>query len=202
MWTRRKDRRQPPPRPATRSARGLDTARRAGVPPLPETEPRVWRTPSPCPALPQLQLLAESGRALQPVQPLRDGPPCSPREEGSTGLKKVQSLLQAGPSGHLQAGSRVAAGRGGQAGGWAPCALLWGFHPPDNLTQETCRPSDSVKRKQSRGTKRPTGRGCWGPLSSSQHAPGPARGCRRAWTGGPSREAGGPSRGRWRCPQG
>ena len=136
MGTRREDRRQPP-REASHALRPADWTqlRRAGVPPLPETEPCVWRTRGhhalPCPS----SSSAESGRA-PPAGLVTEGrASCSPRGEEGTGLKKVQSLLQAGPSGHLQAGSRVGGGWPRRPGWWVGEASLGqitrqAVHPP------------------------------------------------------------------------
>lgn len=181
MGTRRKDRRQPP-REASHALRPADWTqlRRTGVPPLPETEPCVWRTRGhhalPCPS----SSSAESGRA-PPAGLVTEGrASCSPRGEEGTGLKKVQSLLQAGPSGHLQAGSRVGGGWPRRPGWWvgSVCPAL-GLSSPDNLTQETCRPSDSVKSETKPGHKEADWPWLLSPLQQPARSRASPRGCRR-----------------------
>lgn len=164
------------------AARRLDTAPQSWGPSAARNRAvRLENAGPPCPALPRpSSSSAESGRA-PPAGLVTEGrASCSPRGEEGTGLKKVQSLLQAGPSGHLQAGSRVGGGWPRRPGWWvgSVCPAL-GLSSPDNLTQETCRPSDSVKSETKPGHKEADWPWLLSPLQQPARSRASPRGCRR-----------------------
>ena len=138
-----------------------------------------------------------AGEPFQPGSATEGRVSCSSGEEGA-GLKKAQ-VPAAGwpfraPTGGIRDGGRQAAGARLVGGLRAPCL---GLSSPDNLTQETCGPSDSVKSETKPGHKEADWPWPPSPLQQLARSRASPRGCRRelgqeARPGG----AGGPSRGR------
>lgn len=141
-------------------------------------EPCIQRTragPAPTPA-PQ-----RAGEPLQPVSATEGRVSFLPGEEEGAGLKKAQVPAAGRPFRTLRRGQ-------GQGRGEAGCGARWwvgsgcpapGLSSPDNLTQETCGPCDSVKSETRPGHKEADWPWPLSPLQQPACPRASARGCRR-----------------------
>ena len=102
--------------------------------------------------------------------------------ENAAGLLQKDAAKEAVPTGAWSLGRAVKlkGRRRGRPGWWvgSVCPAL-GLSSPDNLTQETCRPSDSVKSETKPGHKEADWPWLLSPLQQPARSRARPRGCRR-----------------------